>query len=65
MISSVKQGFVASTASSISGANKETKTSETQKTENDKVSRIAEQIKKGEYKFDLNLTAGAVAESLL
>lgn len=64
MISSVKQGFVASTATSVSGANKEAKTNETQKTANDKVSRIAEQIQKGEYKFDLNATAQAVADSL-
>lgn len=66
MINGIKTSYVVSTANqSVNANNKESKTNEAQKLDNDKLSRISQQIKSGEYKFDLNATASAIADSLL
>lgn len=66
MINAVKQGYASSVANtSLNRADREVKTNESQKSENDKLSRIAEQIKKGEYKLDTAATAESIADSLL
>lgn len=65
MINPIQQNYVANTALNSSKTDRETKTNETQKTENDKVSKIAEQIKNGSYKLDMKATAEAVADSLI
>ena len=65
MINALTQSFVGSTTSNVSQLNKESKTNETQKTENEKLSKLADQIKKGEYKLDMNATAQSISDSLL
>ncbi|NDJ28020.1 hypothetical protein DMB95_07775 [Campylobacter sp. MIT 12-8780] len=65
MINALTQSFVGSTATNVSQLNKESKTNETQKTENERLSKLADQIKKGEYKLDMNATAQAISDSLL
>lgn len=65
MINPIQQSYVANTALNSSKTDRETKTNETQKAENDKVSKIAEQIKNGSYKLDMKATAKAVADSLI
>lgn len=65
MINPIQQNYVANTALNSSKTDRETKTNETQKMENDKVSKIAEQIKNGSYKLDMKATAEAVADSLI
>lgn len=65
MINGIQQSFIGSIATNTSQINKDSKINETQKTENEKASKIAEQIKNGEYKLDLNVTAEAITDSLL
>ncbi|TKX28305.1 flagellar biosynthesis anti-sigma factor FlgM [Campylobacter estrildidarum] len=65
MINPIQQGYVASSTLNTAQVNKETKTNDTQKTENDKVAKIAEQIKNGTYKIDTKATAAAIADSLM
>lgn len=55
MINPIQQSYVANTALNTNRIDKETKTNDTQKTENDKASKIAEQIKNGTYKIDTKL----------
>lgn len=59
MINPIQQSYVANTALNTNRIDKETKTNDTQKTENDKASKIAEQIKNGTYKIDTKATAAA------
>ncbi|ELZ6119589.1 flagellar biosynthesis anti-sigma factor FlgM [Campylobacter jejuni] len=54
MINPIQQSYVANTTLNTNRIDKETKTNDTQKTENDKASKIAEQIK-----------AAAIADSLI
>ena len=56
---------MANTTLNTNRIDKETKTNDTQKTENDKASKIAEQIKNGTYKIDTKATASAIADSLI
>ncbi|MBM0637472.1 flagellar biosynthesis anti-sigma factor FlgM [Campylobacter sp. VicNov18] len=65
MINPVQQNHTVSTTLNTPKSEKETKTNNTQKTENDKVSKIAEQVKNGTYKIDVGATATAIADSLL
>ncbi|EDO7273270.1 flagellar biosynthesis anti-sigma factor FlgM [Campylobacter coli] len=65
MINPIQQSYVANTALNTNRIDKETKTNDTQKTENDKASKIAEQIKNGTYKIDTKATADAIADSLI
>ncbi len=66
MINPLQQSYVANaTLNNTTKTDKETKTNETQKTENDKVSKIAQEVKSGAYKIDLRATASAMADSLL
>lgn len=65
MINPIQQGYVANTTLSTAKADKENKANETQKTENDKVSKIAQEVKNGTYKIDLKATASAMADSLI
>ncbi|EAJ4942972.1 flagellar biosynthesis anti-sigma factor FlgM [Campylobacter jejuni] len=60
MINPIQQSYVANTALNTNRIDKETKTNDTQKTENDKASKIAEQIKNGTYKIDTKATAAAI-----
>lgn len=62
MINPIQQSYVANAATNIN--TKETKTNETQKAENDKLSKIAEQIKNGTYEINTKATASAIADSL-
>lgn len=64
MINPIQQSYVANTALNTNRIDKETKTNDTQKTENDKASKIAEQIN-GTYKIDTKATAAAIADSLI
>ncbi|ENN8897787.1 flagellar biosynthesis anti-sigma factor FlgM [Campylobacter jejuni] len=65
MINHIQQSYVANTALNTNRIDKETKTNDTQKAENDKASKIAEQIKNGTYKIDTKATAAAIADSLI
>jgi len=67
MINPIKQGFVASSNLNATKTDKlkETKTEQAQKADNDRVSKIAEQIKNGSYKLDMKATANAIADSLI
>ncbi|EAI4427282.1 flagellar biosynthesis anti-sigma factor FlgM [Campylobacter jejuni] len=65
MINLIQQSYVANTALNTNRIDKETKTNDTQKTENDKASKIAEQIKNGTYKIDTKAAAAAIADSLI
>ncbi|EAH9555270.1 flagellar biosynthesis anti-sigma factor FlgM [Campylobacter jejuni] len=65
MINPIQQSYVANTALNTNRIDKETKTNDTQKTENDKASKIAEQIKNGTYKIDTKATAAAITDSLI
>ncbi|EAJ1922368.1 flagellar biosynthesis anti-sigma factor FlgM [Campylobacter jejuni] len=65
MINPIQQSYVANTALNTNRIDKETKTNDTQKTENDKASKIAEQIKNGTYKIDTKATAAVIADSLI
>ncbi|MFY0746198.1 flagellar biosynthesis anti-sigma factor FlgM [Campylobacter sp. LH-2024] len=65
MINPIQQGYVASSTLNTVQTNKETKTNDTQKTENDKAAKIAEQIKNGTYKIDTRATTSAIADSLI
>lgn len=66
MINPVKQGYLSSIATvDTNKSDKKIKLDNTQKTENEKVAKIAEQIKNGEYKIDLKATASAIADSLI
>lgn len=67
MINPISQSYTAQTSSILNTnkTDKETKTNQTQKAENERVSKIAEQIKNGEYKIDLKATANSIADSLL
>ena len=67
MINPISQSYTAQTSSILNTnkTDKETKTNQTQKAENERVSKIAEQIKNGEYKIDLKATANFIADSLL
>lgn len=66
MINPVKQGYLSSIAAvDTNKSDKKIKLDNTQKTENEKVAKIAEQIKSGEYKIDLKATASAIADSLI
>ncbi|EAK0934070.1 flagellar biosynthesis anti-sigma factor FlgM [Campylobacter jejuni] len=65
MINPIQQSYVANTTLNTNRIDKETKTNDTQKTENDKASKIAEQIKNGTYKIDIKATASAIADSLI
>ena len=65
MINSIQQSYVANAALNTNKTDKETKINETQKMENDKVSRIAQEVKNGTYKIDLKATASAMADSLI
>ncbi|EMG4586234.1 flagellar biosynthesis anti-sigma factor FlgM [Campylobacter coli] len=61
MINPIQQSYVANTALNTNRIDKETKTNDTQKTENDKASKI----KNGTYKIDTKATAAAIADSLI
>lgn len=66
MINSVTTSFVGSLNTNVTQqSNRETKINETQKTENERVAKLAQQIKNGEYKLDMKATAEAIADSLL
>lgn len=66
MINPIQQTYVANmTTLNANKTEKEVKTNDTQKTENDKASKIAEQIKNGTYKIDIKATATAIADSLI
>ncbi|AHW92472.1 flagellar biosynthesis anti-sigma factor FlgM [Campylobacter jejuni] len=65
MINPIQQSYVANTTLNTNRIDKETKTNDTQKTENDKASKIAEQIKNGTYKIDTKAMAAAIADSLI
>lgn len=66
MINPVTQSFVANVApKKIDQESKANKTDETGKMEEKKVSQIAEQIQKGEYKLNTRATAEAITDSLL
>ncbi len=65
MINPIQQSYVANTTLNTNRIDKETKTNDTQKTENDKASKIAEQIKNGTYTIDTKATAAAIADSLI
>lgn len=65
MINAINQSFVANTSNTIAQNNKDLKTNQAQKAENDKLERIAQQLKNGEYKIDLKATAEAITESLI
>ncbi|ARJ56000.1 flagellar biosynthesis anti-sigma factor FlgM [Campylobacter cuniculorum] len=65
MINSIQQSYVANAALNTNKTDKETKINETQKMENDKVSKIAQEVKDGTYKIDLKATASAMADSLI
>ncbi|EHE1084090.1 flagellar biosynthesis anti-sigma factor FlgM [Campylobacter jejuni] len=65
MINPIQQSYVANTTLNTNRIDKETKTNDTQKTENDKASKIAEQIKNGTYKIDTKAMASAIADSLI
>ncbi|EAH8788127.1 flagellar biosynthesis anti-sigma factor FlgM [Campylobacter jejuni] len=65
MINPIQQSYVANTTLNTTKTDRETKTNDTQKTENDKAARIAEQIKNGSYKIDTKATAQAIADSLI
>ncbi len=65
MINPIQQAYVANATLNTAKTDKEAKTNETQKTENDKVSRIAQELKNGTYKIDLKATASAMADSLI
>ncbi|ELU7403447.1 flagellar biosynthesis anti-sigma factor FlgM [Helicobacter pylori] len=64
MINPIQQSYVATTLNT-NRIDKETKTNDTQKTENDKASKIAEQIKNGTYKIHPETMAVAIADSLI
>ncbi len=65
MINPVTQSFVATNVSNKKvEQDKDTRTNEAAKVEDKKV-KIAQQLEKGEYKFDLKATAQAVADALL
>ena len=65
MINPVTQGFTSNVSATKIEQNTQTRTNQSEKVENDKLSRIADQIKKGEYKLDLKATAQAITDSLL
>ncbi|MCX2683239.1 flagellar biosynthesis anti-sigma factor FlgM [Campylobacter sp. MIT 21-1685] len=65
MINPIQQTYVANASTNVNTNIKETKTSQTQKMENEKLSKIAEQIKNGTYKIDTQATAKAIADSLI
>lgn len=66
MINPITQSFAANVApKKIDQESKTAKANEAGKTEDKKVSQIAEQIQKGEYKLDTKATAEAIADSLL
>ena len=65
MINPVTQSFVKSTTTKVGQNGKETKTNEVQKVEDERVSKIAKEVEKGEYKLDTKATAEAVTDSLL
>lgn len=66
MINPVKQSFVASAnLSNTTQVSKEGRAEQGQKVENDRFSKIEQQIKSGEYKMDLNATAKAITEELI
>lgn len=65
MINPIQQSYVTNTTLNTNRIDKETKTNDTQKMENDKASKIAEQIKNGTYKIDTKATAVAIADSLI
>ena len=65
MINPVTQSFVATNVSNKKvEQDKDTRTNEAAKVEDKKV-KIAQQLEKGEYKFDLKATSQAVADALL
>ena len=65
MINPVTQSFIATNVSNKKvEQDKDTRTNEAAKVEDKKV-KIAQQLEKGEYKFDLKATAQAVADALL
>ncbi|KAA6227454.1 MULTISPECIES: flagellar biosynthesis anti-sigma factor FlgM [unclassified Campylobacter] len=65
MINPVKQGFVAGSTLNTTKTDKDLKTNQTQRSENDKLARIKEQVKSGSYQLDMNATANAMADSLI
>ncbi|CAG9471021.1 flagellar biosynthesis anti-sigma factor FlgM [Campylobacter upsaliensis] len=66
MINPIQQSYVASASlNNTSKVEREAKTEQSQKVENDRVTKIAEQIKNGTYQVDLKATAAAVADSLI
>lgn len=66
MINPVTQSFSSTVGSKqFDPANREVKTNESVKVEDSRVSKIAEQIERGEYKVDLKATAQAVADALI
>ncbi len=66
MINPVTQSFVANVApKTIDQENKANKANETGKMEEKKLSQIAEQIQKGEYKLNTRATAEAITDALL
>ncbi|HEC1884425.1 TPA: flagellar biosynthesis anti-sigma factor FlgM [Campylobacter jejuni] len=65
MINPIQQSYVTNITLNTNRIDKETKTNDTQKMENDKASKIAEQIKNGTYKIDTKATAVAIADSLI
>lgn len=66
MINPITQSFVANvTPKKVEQESKTNKTNETGKMEEKKVSQIAEQIQKGEYKLNTRATAEAITDSLL
>lgn len=66
MINPITQSFVANvTPKKVEHESKTNKTNEAGKMEEKKVSQIAEQIQKGEYKLNTRATAEAITDSLL
>ncbi len=65
MINPITQSFVKSTTTKVGQNGKETKANEVQKVEDERVSKIAKEVEKGEYKLDTKATAEAVTDSLL
>lgn len=66
MINPITQSFVANVIpKKVEQEDKTTKTNEAGKMEDKKVSQIAEQIQKGEYKLNTRATAEAITDSLI
>ena len=65
MINPITQSFVKSTTTKVGQNGKETKANEVQKVEDERVSKIAKEVEKGEYKLDTKATPEAVTDSLL